>query len=95
MSGTPLSRESVERCPVAIAAKVLGQYKPELTIGNDEGTANAITEMGGKHFDRAVDEITIDEKNRIVSTPAYMMDTSIAHVAKGIDKLVGVVLEMV
>ncbi|MBN2012412.1 isoprenoid biosynthesis glyoxalase ElbB [candidate division KSB1 bacterium] len=77
-----------------IAAKVLGMYQPELTIGNDEATAAAIIKMGGNHINRKVDEIVVDEKNRLVSTPAYMFDTSIAHVARGIDKLVSAVLEM-
>lgn len=77
-----------------LAAKVLGERHPVLTIGNDEGTAKAIEEMGGKHEQRTVDDIAVDEKNKIVSTPAYMLGPSIAHVAKGIRKCVNKVLEM-
>ena len=78
----------------ALAAKVLGEHQPILTIGNDEGTAKAIEEMGGKHVERPVDDVAVDEKNKIVSTPAYMLGPSIAHVAKGIKKCVNKVLEM-
>lgn len=77
-----------------IAAKVLGKFNPELTIGNDEGTTAAIEAMGGKHVVCAVDEIAVDEGNKIVSTPAYMLGPSISHVAKGIEKCVNKVLEM-
>ena len=37
----------------------------------------------------------VDEENKIVSTPAYVEAKSIKEVAKGIDKLVTKVLEMV
>lgn len=77
-----------------IAAKVLGDRQPKLTIGNDSGTAEAIEKMGAKHVVCKVDEIAIDEVNKIVTTPAYMLGPSIAHVAKGIEKCVEEVLKM-
>lgn len=42
-----------------------------------------------------VDDIVIDGDNNIITTPAYMQETSIAEVAKGIDKLVARVLEFI
>ena len=72
----------------AIAAKVLGEAKPKLTIGNDPDTAAAINGFGAEHVDCPVDEIVVDERLKVVSTPAYMLGPSIAPVAKGIDKLV-------
>jgi len=78
----------------AVAAKVLGEYHPQLTIGNDKGTAEAIEAMGGKHVVCAVNEIAVDQSNQIVSTPAYMLGPTIAPVASGIEKLVNKVLEM-
>ncbi len=77
-----------------IAAKVLGPHHPKLTIGNDPGTAQAIEQMGGKHLTRKVEEVIIDEANKIISTPAYMLGPSISHVAKGIEKCVEEVLKM-
>ncbi len=77
-----------------LAAKVLGAEKPRLTIGNDRETAHAIDAMGARHVDRAVNQIEVDEKLKVVSTPAYMLGPSIAKVAAGIDRLVAAVLEM-
>ncbi len=78
----------------AIAAKVLGELRPTLTIGNDAGTAAGLTALGATHVDCAVDDIVVDETHKIVSTPAYMLGPSIAHVAKGIEKLVSQVLTL-
>ena len=77
-----------------IAAKVLGSFKPELTIGNDRGTAEAIEKMGGKHVAAPVDGIVVDRKNNIVTTPAYMLGPTISKVALGIEKLVNEVLKL-
>lgn len=77
-----------------IAAKVLGARGPTLTIGNDPQTAAVLEQLGARHVARKVDEVAIDEKLKIVSTPAYMLGPSIAPVAAGIDKLVSALLEM-
>jgi enhancing lycopene biosynthesis protein 2 len=78
-----------------IAAKVLGTFHPELTIGNDKATAGALRAMGARHKVCRVEEIVVDEKNRIISTPAYMLGPSISCIASGIEKLVLKVLEMI
>jgi enhancing lycopene biosynthesis protein 2 len=77
-----------------IAAKVLGAKKVKLTIGNDPGTAAAVNALGAVHVDSPVDQIVVDERNKVVSTPAYMLGPTIAPVAAGIEKLVSAVLEM-
>jgi enhancing lycopene biosynthesis protein 2 len=77
-----------------IAAKVLGSRKVKLTIGNDPATAAALNALGAVHVDTPVDQIVVDEKNKVVSTPAYMLGPSIAPVSKGIEKLVSAVMEM-
>ena len=66
----------------------------KLTIGNDRDTAAAIESWGARHVDCKVEEIAVDERLKIVSTPAYMLGPWIAPVAAGIDKLVSAVLEM-
>jgi len=78
----------------ALAAKSLGELKPTLTIGSDAGTAEALESLGVVHQICKVDEIAVDSVNKIVSTPAYMLGPSIAHIAKGISKLVDAVIEM-
>lgn len=77
-----------------IAAKVLGEERPRLTIGNDRETASVLEGLGAEHVECKVEEIVVDERLRIVSTPAYMLGPSIAPVAAGIDKLVARVLEL-
>lgn len=77
-----------------IAAKVLGELGPRLTIGNDVGTAGAMETLGATHVESPVDEAVLDQNLKIVSTPAYMLGPSIAPVARGIDKLVSAVLQM-
>ena len=74
--------------------RALGDRSPRVTIGNDVGTATAIETMGGVHSDCSVDEICVDEKNRIVTTPAYMLGPGIKDVAMGIEKLVNKIVAM-
>lgn len=86
-------------CAICIApgviAAVLGKSKPRLTIGNDEETAGAIEACGATHETCGVREFVVDTKNRIVSTPAYMLGPSIAHVAEGIEKAVRETVAMI
>lgn len=72
----------------AIIAKVLGKEGPTLTIGNDEEAAEAIEVCGAKHEACAVRDFVVDVENKIVTTPAYMLGPSIAHVAEGIERAV-------
>lgn len=63
-----------------------------LTIGTDIDTAELVDEMGGEHVPCPVDDIVVDEDNKIVTTPAYMLAQDIAEAAAGIEKLVDRVL---
>lgn len=63
------------------------------TIGKDIGITEATVKMGLDHVTCEVDEIVVDEANKVVSTPAYMLATTISEAANGIDKLVAAVIE--
>lgn len=79
----------------ALVAAVLGkEYAPEVTIGNDKGTAAAITATGSVHLNCPVRELVVDSRNKIVSTPAYMLAGCISEAADGIEKAVKAVIEM-
>jgi enhancing lycopene biosynthesis protein 2 len=78
----------------ATVTKALANKNPEVTIGSDQATASAITAMGGRHKTCTVDMIHVDDKNKIVTTPAYMLGPGIKDVAEGIQKLVQKVLEL-
>ncbi len=78
----------------AMVPRIFGEGA-ECTIGNDAATAGAITSMGGVHRECPVDEMVIDARRRIVTTPAYMLAGSISEAAAGIWKLVDQVVEWV
>jgi enhancing lycopene biosynthesis protein 2 len=78
----------------AVIARVFGaDLKPTVTIGTDPATAAAINATGAVHQDTPVDGVVIDGKNRIVSTPAYMMAGCISEVFDGASKFIAAVLE--
>ncbi|MBP8646217.1 MAG: isoprenoid biosynthesis glyoxalase ElbB [Syntrophobacteraceae bacterium] len=78
----------------ATLTRALADLKPEVTIGTDKDTASAIEAMGGRHKPCTVDMIHVDIRNKIVTTPAYMLGPTIKHVAVGIEKLVNKVVEL-
>ena len=78
----------------ATLVRAVADRSPEVTIGNDSGTAAAIGQMGGVHVDCTVDQAHVDAKNKIVSTPAYMLGPGIKDVAVGIENLVKTVLAL-
>ena len=65
----------------------------KITIGNDEETADQIEKLGSQHEICAVNDFTVDEENKIASTPAYMLAGNISEAASGIEKLVHRILE--
>jgi enhancing lycopene biosynthesis protein 2 len=80
----------------ALLAKVAGNIDlhPDLTIGTDKDTAAAVEQFGARHVNCLVKDFVVDEKNKIVTTPAYMLGQRISDVAEGIEKMVNVVLEL-
>jgi len=68
---------------------------PEVTIGNDETTANEIEKTGAIHINKMVNEIHTDSKNKIVTTPAYMLAENIAEVFYGIELCVIKIVELI
>ncbi|MBF0621044.1 MAG: isoprenoid biosynthesis glyoxalase ElbB [Magnetococcales bacterium] len=79
----------------AVVSKVFADRGITVTIGTDEGTAGAIRSMGNQHENTNAEQIIVDEKNRIVSTAAYMCAANIGEAGAGIEKLVKKIMEMV
>ncbi len=77
----------------AMTPKLLGSGI-QCTIGNDEGVAGAINAMGGQHENCGVDQIIVDQANKVVTTPAYMLAGSISEAASGINRLVDEVVKL-
>lgn len=80
----------------ALVARVIGDNTSvALTIGTDADTAAAINDMGANHVSCPVDEFVVDEENKIVSTPAYMLAGKISEAADGIEKTVKTLISMI
>ncbi len=77
--------------PVLIA-KILGDVN--VTIGQDEASAEAIKKMGGSHKITTHGEIVVDEKYKVVTTPCYMLDATINQIADGAENAVKKILEI-
>ncbi len=73
-------------------AKILGET--DLTIGQDKATADAVKAMGANHKETTHGEVIIDEKYKLVTTPCYMLDASIAQIGDGANNLVKAIIEM-
>ena len=77
----------------ALLAKILG--KVELTIGQDTGTAAALETLGACHKPTNAGEVVVDHGRKVVTTPCYMLDSSIAQIAEGADNAIKAVLELI
>ncbi len=76
-----------------MAVKICGEGTP-CTIGNDTEVAGAIDAMGGSHRECPVTEACVDEANKLVTTPAFMLAGSVSEAAAGIRECVKSVLGM-
>ncbi|XP_047574790.1 glutamine amidotransferase-like class 1 domain-containing protein 3, mitochondrial isoform X3 [Lutra lutra] len=84
-----------------LAAKVLRGV--EVTVGHEQeeggrwpyaGTVEAIKALGAKHCVKGVTEAHVDQKNKVVTTPAFMCETELHHIHDGIGAMVKKVLEL-
>ncbi|KAA0715653.1 ES1 protein -like protein, mitochondrial [Triplophysa tibetana] len=84
-----------------LAAKVLPGV--DVTVGHEEeeggkwpfaGTAQAITALGAKHTVKEVTEAHVDQKNKVVTTPAFMCETKLHLIFDGIGAMVKDVLKL-
>ncbi|HEV2613762.1 MAG TPA: isoprenoid biosynthesis glyoxalase ElbB [Gammaproteobacteria bacterium] len=60
----------------------------KMTIGTDRTTAHALEKMGNLHTECDCANIVVDDKHKVVTTPAFMLGKSITEISVGIDKLV-------
>ncbi|XP_030641965.1 glutamine amidotransferase-like class 1 domain-containing protein 3, mitochondrial isoform X1 [Chanos chanos] len=84
-----------------LAAKVLKNV--EVTVGHEDeeggkwpyaGTAQAITALGAKHAVKEVTEAHVDQKNKVVTSPAFMCETKLHLIFDGIGAMVKDVLKL-
>lgn len=77
--------------PALIARVIEGV---EVTIGQDDNNASTIENMGGRHKKSTHGEVIIDQDNKVVTTPCYMLDARISQVAEGADNVVKAILAL-
>ena len=77
-----------------LAARVLGNEHPRLTIGTDPDTAKAIGAMGAQHQDTGPTDVSTDTEHRVVTTPCYMNSVGPWTVYQGAEKMVEEVLRL-
>lgn len=75
-----------------LVTKILGEV--DVTIGQDEATASHIEEMGGVHIATGHGEVVIDTKNRVVTSPCYMLNASIADIANGAENVIKSIINL-
>ena len=75
-----------------ILVKVLG--KVHLTIGNDEGTIDALESLGATHVYTTHGEVVVDPDHNLVTTPCYMLDATIDQIADGARNVVDAMLKL-
>ncbi|HNW88292.1 MAG TPA: isoprenoid biosynthesis glyoxalase ElbB [Bacteroidales bacterium] len=76
-----------------ILAKVFGSVT--LTIGKDETTEKHIESMGAKNIRTGHGDVVVDEKNKLFTTPCYMLDARISHIAEGAENLIKEMLKKI
>lgn len=75
-----------------ILAKVLG--RGQMTVGQDTAASADLEAMGSMATQTTHGEIVVDNENRIVTTPCYMLDARVDQIAEGAERLVKAVLDL-
>jgi len=88
-AGKPIGAMCVS--PVLIAYVIKGV---ELTLGGICAASEAAEEHGAIHKVTSHGEVTLDKKNKIATTPCYMLDATIAQVAEGAENLVNELISL-
>lgn len=78
--------------PVLLAKVIEGC---NVTIGNDKKTTSHIEQIGSHHSIASATGIVIDEKNKLVTTPCYMLGTRISEIYEGARKVVEALMKMI
>jgi enhancing lycopene biosynthesis protein 2 len=91
-AGKPIAALCIS--PAILGALFGRELHPEVTIGDDPGTAKALETMGAHHKKASPTGVVVDRRNRMITTPCYMSATRIRDVATGIEGAVAALLAM-
>ena len=88
-AGKPIGAMCI--APMLVADAIQGV---ELTLGMPCGASDIAEKRGAVHNVTEHGQVVVDEKNKVVTTPCYMLDANIAQVADGAEKLVEELLKL-
>ena len=89
-AGKPIGAVCI--APVLLA-KVLGQFSPVLTVGDNKEIEECLEALGAKMKKCPKGDCVVDHKNKLASSPAYMYEkTSLKDVSDGIEKMIQALL---
>ena len=88
-SGKPIGALCIS--PV-ILAKILPGVS--ITMGQDQSAIQNVKAMGAVHRTTHAREIVIDRDNKVVTSPCYMLDSSIVDIAEGAINAVNALIEL-
>ncbi len=89
MDGKPIGALCIS--PVMLAKLIPGA---QLTIGQDQATADTIKTFGGEHIATDNTGIAVDKKNKLVTTPCYMLDSNVLQISQGAENLMRALIEL-
>lgn len=75
-----------------ILGRVLGHVL--LTAGDDEAVNQALRAMGATPRNTRAEEVVVDEKNKVVTGPCYMLESSMIEIANGAQNVVNAMLKL-
>ncbi|MBQ0016302.1 MAG: isoprenoid biosynthesis glyoxalase ElbB [Bacteroidales bacterium] len=79
-----------------IVAKVLGRNNVHITLGNSHcEAAQAATTFGAIVEDCGATDVCVDSQNKIITTPAYMVQSHISLIFEGGANLIGELKKMI
>jgi len=86
-----------------LAAKVLGDKAPTLTLGSSgseadwpyQGAIEVAKGFGANLESKTVDEVCVDADNKIVTTPAYMYNGKFHEIQDGVGNMVQELMKMI
>jgi len=65
----------------------------QVTIGNNQETAQVLESLGAEHVETSHGEVAVDRQNNIFTTPCYMLDANIKQIAIGAENVILAILE--
>lgn len=77
----------------ALITKILGDVT--VTLGADGDAAQGIVAMGGTHVVKAEGDVVVDAAHKVITTPCYMLDATVAQIADSAEAVIREVLAMI